>query len=275
MTEYTGSWFSENGIFKSTSDFHPERFESGIVLYEVLRIQQGVPLFLEDHIRRLRESVDLSGLDAQVLPEPIRSSLHELSRLNAIQDGNIKIIIWYPAPEENSVLLAFFIPHSYPSLEMYETGVDADLSKAVRANPNVKKMHPDLIRQLTAFIKERRIYDALLVDEKGYITEGSKTNFFLVRSKELITAPESMVLKGITRQKILELCNKLDIRVKEELVAPGDLTKFDAAFFSGTSPKILPVRRISDFTFNVKNPVVESLSAAYNEMINQYIQRVH
>jgi branched-chain amino acid aminotransferase len=156
---------------------------------------------------------------------------------------------------------------------MYETGVDASFFNGVRVNPNVKKMHPDLTRQITEFIRTSDIYDALLVDENGYLTEGSRTNFFLVKGNTIITAHGDRVLKGITREKILGLCKKLKIPLKEMAVRPDEMPQYDAAFFSGTSPKILPIRRIDGYEFPVKNALMQQLMVAYDNLTSDYIKK--
>src|SRR5512133_818127 len=223
MTEFTGLWFSENGVLKKTEEFRPEIFESGTTIYEVLRLQEGVVLFLEEHINRLRNSITLMGLVPVISVEQAHEWLKKLVLRNSLRDGNIKIVVLCRTPAEVPLIDSFFIPHSYPSVQMYETGVDASFFNGVRVNPNVKKMHPDLTRQITEFIRTSDIYDALLVDENGYLTEGSRTNFFLVKGNTIITAHGDRVLKGITREKILGLCKKLKIPLKEMAVRPDEM----------------------------------------------------
>jgi branched-chain amino acid aminotransferase len=273
MIEIAGSWFSENGVFKKTEEFRPGVFESGTIIYEVLRIQEGVALFLEDHINRLGNSIRLMGLDPVITVEQAYTLLKTIALKNGLNTGNIKIMVWYRTLAEVPLVYSFFIPHSYPAFHMYETGTDAAFFNAVRINPNVKKMHPDLIRQITDFIRSAHIYDALLVDENGYLTEGSRTNFFLVKQDKIITAPGDRVLKGITREKVLDLCKNLNIPVEEMQVRPDEMPEYDAAFFSGTSPKILPIRRIAGYGFQVKNALMQQLMAAYDKLTADYIRK--
>lgn len=122
-------------------------------------------------------------------------------------------------------------------------------------------------QRISEFIRAENLYDALLVGEDETITEGSKTNVFFVKKATLYTAPGDMVLKGITRQKVFDLCKQLNYKIIERSISIITLHKYEAAFFSGTSPKILPIRRIANIQYDVTHPVVKTLMTAYDNLI--------
>ena len=95
-------------------------------------------------------------------------------------------------------------------------------------------------------------YEALLVNENNLITEGSRSNIFFLRNNILFTAPDNMILNGITRKYILEICSENNITVKYEPVNADEISDYDAVFMTGTSPMVLPFNRIDDKFFSVK-----------------------
>jgi branched-chain amino acid aminotransferase len=95
------------------------------------------------------------------------------------------------------------------------------------------------------------------------ITEGSRSNIFFVKGEILVTAPDNLILNGITRKHILEICRNNYIPVELRCVDAGDISEYDSVFMTGTSPMVLPFNRIDDITFNVEYPVMERLRELY------------
>jgi len=118
-----------------------------------------------------------------------------------------------------------------------------------------------------------KLYEVLLVDRDGKITEGSRTNVVFVKGDEFYTAPASMVLEGITRKKVLDCLIYLGFSFVEEAVSVDKISDFDAVFLTGTSPKILPVMSIGDRVFDVNNKAIIRLIDSYNLMIQNYIRK--
>jgi branched-chain amino acid aminotransferase len=272
MSDFTGLYYSENLVFKETSALDFSLFSKGTALYEVLRINEGTALFLEDHLQRLQESIRLSGCTYYISIPSFHYLLGNLIKKNNTSHGNVKIMVHFTG-ESQPTIYTFFIPHAWPGSVMYSEGVDAGLFRAMRVNPNIKKMHPEMIRQLSEFIRTEKIYDALLIDEQDVITEGSKTNVFFVAQDCLFTAPADNVLRGITREKIIKLCIQLKLNIIESTIATTQLSEFDAAFFTGTSPKVLPIRRIGNIQYNVKEPLMHLLMHAYDNLIAEYLNQ--
>ncbi len=272
MAEITGKYFSQGSELKDTARFDPNILDTGVIVYEVVRVINGIVLFLEDHFSRLQESVSLSSYSFHLTLSELHHILSELIKSNDRATGNIKIIVHFNI-HQSPVLYAFFIPHAYPVAAMYQNGVESDFFRAERIDPNIKKLHPALIERVVTFIKTQNLYDALLVSEDETVTEGSKTNIFFIRGDSLFTAPGSMVLKGITRQKVIQLSKDLHIPIIEETLNMHDLETFEAAFFSGTSPKILPVSRIAHIHFNPHHSVLRQIMLAYDELITAYIHK--
>jgi len=121
-------------------------------------------------------------------------------------------------------------------------------------------------------IAEKKLFEVLLVDENGYITEGSRSNVFFVKGNVVITPPEDQVLVGITRSNIIQICKKNQIPIREELTHTKDLRIMDALFISGTSLKVLPVNSIDEIQIRTDNALTQKISKLYDELINKYIE---
>lgn len=245
-------------------------FQDVIVVYEVLRVIDSIPLFLENHYERLLSSLKIQGWQFEMDCHEFKVEIGRLVVLNHRITGNIKFEL--TQKEGRNTWRLFFIPHSYPTMREYKAGVRVDLLLAERTNPNAKVIQSTIRERANQLISEKRLYEVLLVDHQNRITEGSRSNVFFVRNGVFYTAPSSMVLVGITRVKVFECLKKLNFSLIEEAILADQTDQFDAVFLTGTSPKILPVAKIGNQTFSVSNPFVLALIEEYNAMIDNYIK---
>jgi branched-chain amino acid aminotransferase len=106
-------------------------------------------------------------------------------------------------------------------------------------------------------------YEAILVNEMDQITEGSRSNIFFVKNDKLITAPDNLILNGITRKYVIQICKENKIDVVFECVRASEIRNYDAAIMTGTSPMVLPYSCINEVSFSIKLPVIEILRSLY------------
>lgn len=261
------SYFILNNAFVSSCDFNPNVFQKNENIYEVVRVMNGHILFLNEHVQRLMQSAKNMGIKPALQAELIESSLIRLVDLNRVDSGNIKIILTEKKNEATYYFAAYFIPHVYPDAQMYAKGASVSLINLVRNQPNIKLHNQTYKIKVNAYMKMDEVYEVLLT-RNGKITEGSRSNVFFVKDNCIHTAPDDCVLKGITREKVLEICHNLALTVKLETVCANELTTFDACFLSGTSPKVLPVAEIKDIAaFQTNHPLVEAISKQYDAML--------
>lgn len=269
MSELFRKYYLINGE-KANCTFSEQEISEGISLYEVIRIIQSVPLFVEDHYARLINSARLASVKINFSPEDLTNQITFLCRLNRVKHGNVKLIVHFNKQSAESLL--YFIQHAYPSKSDYQKGVPVDLYSGERKNPNAKIIDAELRNNINRFIKQHKLYEALLVNHQGNITEGSRSNFFAISQNICYTAPLSDVLPGITRKYVFEACRHEKIKLIEKAIHQNELCKFDAAFICGTSPKVLPVKNIGKLSFNPQNVCMQAIMGRYNQMLNEYIQ---
>lgn len=256
-------FFVFDGEIRETAFFVPGENNGGI--YEVLRIVNGIPLFFEDHLERFYRSAKLAGKTIRFTAQEISTFLAELIGTNEVTEGNVLISC-------KIHLKAFFITHKYPTTAMYHQGVTCGILKAERDNPNAKVFQTSVRQQADKMIKEKDFYEVLLADHHGFITEGSRSNVFFVKNGLLFTSPGNQVLLGITRQKTLDIAEKLNIELVEAWLPLTEVSSFEAAFITGTSPKILPIRQMDEIDFDPQNLIVRKLMMGYDELIMNYLK---
>lgn len=260
-----------DGTTADVSGFRPRM--SADTYYEVVRLIEGKFLFLQDHLERLKHS--LSG-SATGYPGDgtIRQYLKLLLEHNDLTAGNIRICIQKRADGKVHIS-CYFISFFYPDASMYSEGVKLFTFPHVRPNPRIKKWDEDFRVSVAGFIRDHDIYEAVLLNGKNQVTEGSRSNIFFVdRDERLITAPESAVLPGITRKYVLKICKEEDIKVIERPVHLHEIKEMPGCFISGTSPKILPVRQLNDFRFAANHPLLSILIERFEKLLQTNLERL-
>lgn len=266
MKDMEGTYFLFNGAEKPVEEFDEKLILNGKTIYEVIRIVKGKPLFYDLHIKRLYNSAKLANFNINTDEKSFKESIKKLIGINKIESGNVKIAF------NNNNLYMFKIKHKYPTFEDYKKGVLAVIFLGERKNPNIKLIDTDFRQKANAKIEEEGAYEAILVDSNGFITEGSRSNIFMIKDGELITSPAISVLPGITRTIIIEAAKTLGISVKEEYINYKEIERLEGIFISGTSPKILPVEKVGNIHFSsASNPIVLKLMVEYERLLEDNI----
>lgn len=238
--------------------------------YEVIRIIRGTPLFYEDHYARFKNSMVKSNYELKLSKRDLKDQIQKLCKLNNITDCNVKVIILQYGAEQ--ITLLFINKFYYPTKQEYDNGVACCTVNLKRENPNIKILHTAYREEIKRVAEEKKVFEVLLVNENGKITEGGKSNVFFVKGNRIYTSPEDYILKGITRKYVLEVCKNLGYEVIETLIGVDSLTSFDAVFITGTPINVLPVRIIDDYEFDfAKNSTIQHVLSSYDSLVNSYI----
>lgn len=245
-------------------------------IYEVVRIINGVPLFLEEHLDRLFSSGKLINYTIDVDKEKIIEDIKKIILKNNIKDLNIKILFGETKGEEK-VFLVYLIESFYPPQSYYINGIHTILFNHERDKPNAKVLFASFREQISKELKKHEAFEALLVNDSGYILEGSRSNMFFVRDNKIYTAKANDVLLGITRKHIFKVCKKLNIEVIEESTSVEDLNHLEGAFMTGTSVNVLPISSIGEIKLNsMNNRIVKEINNSYIiEMENYILKNQH
>ena len=273
MTECYHDKYILNGEIKDCSRFDIDLVFRGESIYELIRIIDRIPLFWEDHVQRLYRTSEITGMGIWYDEQSLHETVSELTRINSVEDGNIKLVFNFHRQQDimERNFLAYFVEPVYPSEEQCKHGVKGILFQACRTNPTAKLINRNLRLAVYKQLIEKGAYEALLVDREDKITEGSRSNIFLIKDGKLFTAPDRDVLAGIARKHVIETCLKENIPVIFEKIDRNELKSMDAVFMSGTSPKVLPFSIIEDYSFDPGNPVLLKIREGYQKVILNYI----
>ena len=261
MNECYGKKFILNGELQPAELFDNSLVYEGDSIYEVIRMVKGNPIFFPDHMERLSASVKLQHKIPLADDSVLRNAILQLTRSDKKKETNIKIVFNYNNGSDN--YLIYLIETGYPSREQYNKGVKGIFFFAERKDPESKVINHKLRSSIYHKLIHEGGYEALLVNENNLITEGSRSNIFFLKNETLITAPDNLILKGITRKHILDICEENRINVELTCVNAGNISEYEAVFMTGTSPMVLPFYCINDQFFNVRLPLLEMLRKLY------------
>jgi branched-chain amino acid aminotransferase len=261
MNECFGKKLILNGRIESADIFDNSLVYEGDSIYEVIRMVKGSPVFFYDHMERLATSASLQKKKMLADADTLKKYIIRLSKSERKKDINLKIVFNYNKGEEN--YLIYFIEPIYPTEYQYRNGVKGILFYAERKDPESKVINHKLRSSIFHKLILEGGYEAILVNGNGVITEGSRSNIFFIKNDVLYTAPDSMVLSGITRRHILDICAEQDISVKMVCLKAAKLSEYEAVFMTGSSPMVLAFNSIDDKKFKVRVPVIEKLRQLY------------
>lgn len=271
MKECLGQQFICNGELIPAGLFDDSFLSGPDYVYEVFRVIDGVALFLDDHLKRFHQTCKLAGHTFQFESNDLYEWVYRLITANQLAIGNIKIVL-KNAPANSADLCIYITEHQYPTSVDFANGVDVLLFKGMRYNPNAKIMDVSLRNANNQLKSQKNVYETLLVDTDGCITEGSRSNVFFVKDGRVITPPLEDVLPGITRKHVLEVCRQQSIEVTEAKVLARSLVVMEGLFISGTSRKVLPVKKVDGLDFDPRHPLIIQIKNAFDQKISDYIK---
>lgn len=272
MNDCAGNICILDGAEKTLHDLTLPVSTEGEPVYEVIRIYKGHPLFLGDHLKRIKKSFRLCERPLFYSDSKIALSLENLIKANDLENGAAKLI--FTLENGDPHLLIYSMKPYMPEPAEYVTGVRTTLLHAERKLPNAK-IWIDEFRLTTARnISDKSVFEGILMNSDGFVTEGSRSNIFFIDGETVFTPPERDILPGITRKKVLQLLNKRNVQVSVQPLYASRLKDFETAFLSGTTRKIVPVRSIDEIQFNPRHTLLDTLMLDFDRLVNEYVENL-
>jgi len=255
-------------------------FMSGIGVFEKTRTFRHVPFRLDEHLRRLDGSLRVTRIDPGLSIAELRQRTLEVLAANlpllaADEDYSIAHFISLGAGSRPTVVI-YTQPLALAAIaRQYRTGAHV-VSSAVDQSPvrvvdpkmkTTSRIHLHLATQ-SAKLVDPEAYP-LLLDPSGNVTELNAANIWIVRDGVAITPPGRSVLRGITRDVVLEIAPGAGVQVREADFQVYDVITADEAFLTGTTPSILPVTRVNGLPIGDGRPgmTVACLQRAFSELV--------
>lgn len=262
-------------------DIEDRGYQFGDGVYEVIRVYNGKMYTADLHLNRFVKSSNNIGIRLPYTLADLSEMLNELLVKNNLQFGNVYMQITrgmaprnhpFPAGNVTPTLVAYTIKGERP-LESLKAGVKTILTEDIRwLRCDIKSLN--LLANLLAKQKatEAGCYEA--IQHRGQaVTEGSSSNIFIVKNGTIIThESDQLILKGITKDVILNICQKNNFPVEERTFTLDELEEADEVFLSSTTSEVMPIIEIEGriVTGGVPGPITKKLQELFvQEIENQ------
>jgi branched-chain amino acid aminotransferase len=255
----------------------------GIRAYET---GQGTAIFRhEAHLDRLEASAKLYYMDLPWSKDHMREVTHELILRNAFKSCYIRPLVWRghgpmglnPLDNPVEAMIAVWVWAPYLGEEGKRNGVRGRVSSYRRISPESLIPHAkaggQYLNSVLAKIESLKsgYEEAILLDDKGNVCEGSGENVFVVKDGVIHTPPQSAsILDGINRKSCIQIARDLGYQVVERDLARAELALADEVFLTGTACELTPLREIDDLPIGdgEPGPVTREVQAAFDDALH-------
>jgi branched-chain amino acid aminotransferase len=265
----------------------------GMGVFEGVRAyktDRGTAIFrLQEHTRRLFGSAHIMMMKVPWDRETINAAQITAVRENRLESAYIRPLFFYGAEgmglradnlKVHGVVAAWQWG-SYLGADNMEKGIRIKTSSYTRHHVNITmckvKATGNYINSMLALNEALQSgYDeAMLLDDHGFVAEGSGENIFIVHDGMLYTPDTSSALEGITRDTIMELASDIGLTVREKRISRDEVYLADEAFFTGTAAEVTPIREVDNRVIGNggRGPLTEQLQSLYFDVVHGRVEK--
>jgi len=264
-----------NGKFISAQEAKVSVFSPGLLygwgLFETMRSYNHRILYLEAHLRRIRESCRLLQIKFNYPADKLKKAIKEAVKLNALKDACVRLNIWKNAEGKTDICITAK-RYNPPSVKKYKQGFSCQVC-GLRQNENsflsrIKSTNY-LFPQLAYLEAKKKGFDeAIILNNAGYLAEASRANLFMVKNNELFTPSLGCgCLDGITRRVVGDLAKKNALRLREGNFTLQNLYAADEAFLTNSLMGIMPLKAVEHIPLGKGREITRLLSSKYNLLL--------
>ena len=275
-----------NGKFYKRKDAKISVFDSSTMLgdgiWDSLRYHNNNFIFLKEHLDRLYKDAKLIDLKIHLTRKKLSEALIKTIKINKMKtDVHLRIIVSrgikstpYQSPKVTISKPTIIIIPEYkkPDIKAYKKGLKLVTVKTIRGPINVQNPQINSLSKLNCILacieaNKKNADEALMFDINGNVATNNSTHFFFVKNNTVFTSTGKYCVTGITRQKIIDICKKNKIKVKEKNFKLNEVLNADEAFCTGSFAGIVPVNQINKKKYSLKkNPITKELTNFYNNL---------
>ena len=234
-------------------------------LFECERAYNGKIFKSKEHTQRLYKSAEIVGIKIPYSQDEINKAKDELIKKMGFKDCYVRPIAWRgsqqmgisTAKADINVAIAVWDDWaSYFKIEDRKAGLKLVTSPWKRPSPDTapceaKASGPYVICTMSKeFAEDKGYNDALMLDYRGFVAEGTGANIFFIKDKVIHTPIPDCFLNGITRQTVIEMVTDQGFQVEEKHLKPEEMKNYEEAFLTGTAAEITPIQLIDETKFN-------------------------
>ncbi|MET4692693.1 branched-chain amino acid transaminase [Endozoicomonas lisbonensis] len=260
----------------------------GMGVFEGVRAystDRGAAIFrLKEHTDRLFRSAHILGMNIQYSREELLEAQKQVVRENGLDSAYLRPMSFLGSEgmglraeglKVHTIVAAWDWP-SYMSPDALEQGIRIRTSSYTRHHVNITmckaKANGNYMNSMLALREalDSGCEEALLLDNEGYVAEGSGENIFIVKDDGILYTPElTSCLEGITRDTIIRFAQHLGLEVREKRITRDEVYVAEEAFFTGTAAEVLPIREHDGRVIGSgrRGPVTEKLQKMYFDQV--------
>jgi branched-subunit amino acid aminotransferase/4-amino-4-deoxychorismate lyase len=268
----TYTYFSQNGqilpLDKATIPLTNIEYTYGFGVYETIRVSNGMAYFVREHTERLMASAKVISLEHTFSADKVEEYLQELIEKAELESCNLKILLIGATTKEAAQLYILPLNPLFPDRKLYREGVDCITYQNERLFPHAKTLNmlPSYLAYRQA--KAAGAYEALLINQKGCITEGTRTNFLAIKDKTIVSPPEDEILLGVMRKVVLKVALANGFTLEQKDIPLQPIQEYDGAFISSTSTKLMPIRSIDSQELDAPTPLMQELVKRVDQFLS-------
>jgi len=254
----------------------------GLGIFDYFRVLEGVPVFAEDHIERLENSMRLMDFQTGLSASDWHAMFYELIKANNVERAGFRVVVTggfsddgYSIPEKKNIYMMLHgLPNDDPAL--HEKGVSLVSTGYQRDTPEAKTTVYIESMKVQPQLKKAGAFE-ILYHWKGEISECSRCNIFFITPEGILVTPAKGMLKGITRKQVLSLAAEHNLKVEERAVHLEEVPWMAGAFLTATTKGVLPVVKIDDMTIGdgSVHPLAKQLHELYLNRVDTYLEHAH
>ena len=259
----------------------------GLGVFEGVRAYKtptGTSIFrLNEHTNRLFESAHILGLKIPFTKEELNEAQVQVFLRNGLEEGYLRPMVFLGSEAMGirakdltvHVSIAAWPWPDYMDPDSREKGIKVRTSSYTRHHVNITmckaKSNGNYTNSILALHEalDSGCDEALLLDNEGYVAEGSGENVFLIKDGVLHTPELTSCLAGITRSTVFTLAKELGLQILERRITRDEVYIADEAFFTGTAAEVLPIRSLDGRTIGggSRGPITEKIQSAYFDQV--------
>ena len=281
-------WIWMNGSFmpweKATTHVISQGLHYASTVFEGERAYGGKIFKSKEHTKRLFKSANIIGMEIPFSEDEIIKAKDDLINKMKKENCYIRPVVWRGAQvmglstmkSDINVAIALWDDWaSYFKIEDRSAGLKLITSPWKRPSPDTapfdaKASGPYIICTMSKqFAEEKGYNDALMLDYRGFVAEGTGANIFFIKDKNIYTPIPDCFLNGITRQTVIELVKNKGYNLIEKHILPNEIDKYEEAFLTGTAAEITPIKSIDKINYNIGNNTVSfELMNDFTSLVN-------
>ena len=286
--EDRNGWIWMNGKFipwqNATSHIISQGLHYASAVFEGERAYNGIIFKSEEHTKRFFKSAEIIGIEIPFTEEQINTAKKELIQKMNYKDCYVRPLAWRGGEQmgisttKSNINVAIAVWDdwaSYFKIEDRKTGLKLITSPWKRPAPDTapyqaKASGPYIICTMSKeFAETKGYHDALMLDYRGYVAEGTGANIFFIKNNDIHTPIPDCFLNGITRQAVIKMATEQGFKITERHILPDEISKYDEAFLTGTAAEITPIRSIDKVYFTTgDNTTTFKFMSDFTEMVN-------